>query len=147
MLPPSSVFVGKPLVASAFAHPVGFTYVWNDAGSGATLDGWFFNPIPPAGYVSLGTITTSDAGAPSLLTNSVVCVRSDLVVEGTVGDLIWNEAGSRAVRQVSLWQIVAPPGAVALGTFIGTPGHAKPAGPVYCLSAAAVTTNGVAARQ
>jgi len=136
--PPSRMLIGKALVASAFAHPVGFTYVWNDAGSRATLDGWFFNPIPPAGYVSLGTITTSDAGAPSLPTNSVVCVRSDLVVEGSVGDLIWNEAGSRADRQVSLWQIVAPPGAVALGTFIGTPGHAKPAGPVYCLSASAV---------
>ena len=140
------MLVGKPLVASAFAHPVGFTYVWNDAGSGATLDGWFFNPIPPAGYVSLGTITTADVGAPSLRTNSVVCVRSDLVVEGSVGDLIWNEVGSSAKRRVSLWKIAAPPGAVALGTFIGTAGHAKPAGPVYCLSASAVLTNGVAAR-
>lgn len=144
-IPPSSMLVGKPLVASAFAHPVGFTYVWNDEGSGATLFGWFFNPIPPAGYVSLGTITATD-GATAPPTNSVVCVRSDLVVEGTVGDLIWNEVGSRATRHGSLWQIVAPPGAVALGTFIGTPGHAKPAGPVYCLSASAVTTNGVAAR-
>ena len=144
--PPSRMLIGKALVASAFAHPVGFTYVWNDAGSSATLDGWFFNPIPPAGYVSLGTITTSDAGAPSFPTNSVVCVRSDLVVEGTLGDLIWNEVGSTAVRQVSVWQIVSPPGAVALGTFIATAGHAKPAGPVYCLSASAVRTNGVAAR-
>ncbi len=150
---PASMLVGKPLVASAFAHPVGFTYVWNDEGSGATLDGFFFNPIPPAGYVSLGTMTITDAGAHSLptntfriLTNSVVCVRSDLVVEGTVGDLIWNEVGSSAHHQVSLWKIVAPPGAVALGTFIGTAGHAKPAGPVYCLSASAVVTNGVAAR-
>ncbi len=144
--PPSKMWVGKALVASAFAHPVGFAYAWNDAGSRATLDGWFFNPIPPPGYVSLGTITTGDSGAPHLPTNSVVCVRSDLAVEGTVGELIWSEVGSTAVRQVSVWRIVPPPGGVALGTFIATVGHEKPARPVYCLRASAVTTNVVAAR-
>ena len=41
---------------SALAYPVDFEAFWYDGGSGASMSTQFWKPIPPDGYVSLGTV-------------------------------------------------------------------------------------------
>lgn len=149
--PPSQVGVGRSLTGigvpgGAFAHPVGFTQIWNDAGSGANLDGSFWSPIPPPGYVSLGSVAQFGYAMPPV--TSFVCVRSDLVVQGVVGNQIYNDSGSGANADFSAWDIVAPPGAIDVGTFIGVGNYAQPSNSaVWCLRADAVTTSTPTAAQ
>jgi hypothetical protein len=131
---PLNQFVGKALTDSAFAAPTGNSRIWNDAGSGATNSGFFFRPQPPAGYVSLGDVCTTVSG----LTSPIMCVREDLVVEASIGKLIWSDAGSGADFNFSAWEIVAPAGAIDLGGFVCHASHAKPTSTVYCLKASAV---------
>jgi len=139
---PSQMTVGESLTGvgtpgAAFAHPLGFTQVWNDSGSGANNDGSFWAPIPPAGYVSLGTVPRAGYSTPPV--TSVVCVRADLAVQGTIGAQIYNDSGTGANSDFSAWDIVAPPGALDLGTFIGVGNWSQPPDSVaWCLRSDAV---------
>ncbi len=135
--PPPGMTIARDLSGFALAHPVGFNFIWSDSGSGGYYDGCFFDPIPPPGYVSLGSVgwNCSSGGQPSL--TSVVCVRSDLVVQASVGDFIYNSASTGA-SPFSAWKINPPAGAIDLGAFVATSGYAPPTGPVYCLKESAV---------
>ena len=103
---------------SALAYPVDFEGIWWDKGSGAEMYGLMWRPIPPPNYVSLGTVLGINNWDKPALT-SVVCVRKDLTVEGTVGDWIYDDSGTGADQDGSAWKIVAPPGAIDLRAFIG----------------------------
>jgi hypothetical protein len=131
---PPIITVGKAITQSALAFPVDFAFIWNDSGSGADMDGAFWTPIPPLGYVTLGTVVTSGA-KPAL--SSVVCVRSDLAVQASVLPT-WDDSGSGADHDFSAWAIVPPDGGIELHTFVGTGTHSPPTVPVYCLKASAV---------
>ncbi|MHC8356303.1 Vps62-related protein [Pseudomonas sp. LB3P81] len=132
---------GSPSVDStrgnALRRPDDFERVWTDQGSGASTDASIWRPIPPAGYVAMGLVCSSDHEKPSL--NAIRCVRADLVIASNIGDLIWNDKGSGANQNFSAWNI-APPAAesgeiyFAPGTFFGVQSHTKPASPlVYAL--------------
>jgi hypothetical protein len=118
---------------NALSRPNDFERVWTDEGSGAKTDTSIWRPIPPAGYVALGLVCSNDLTKPSL--NAVRCVRADLVIASNVGDLIWNDEGSRAKKNFSAWSIEPPTAAAgeiyfAPGTFFGVQSHIKPAIPV-----------------
>ena len=136
-----STFVGQRIYSDAFARPTRFTKVWDDSGSGALKDGTCWRPVPPYGYVSLGDVFAPGRTAPDV--NSIVCVKSDLVVRGTVGRNVWDTVGAgnwiKKPEPFSAWTIEAPAGAVAIGAFVGTPGLGRPATPVYCLKKSAIT--------
>lgn len=119
----------------AFADPMDYTFIWNDSGSGADIDGAAWRPNPQPGYTCLGMVVTR-GGAPAA--DAVACLRSDLAVLGTVGDLIWWDKGSGANADFSAWAINCPDGAISVDGFIGVNSYFKPAGPVYCLSEDAV---------
>ncbi|MHC8384239.1 Vps62-related protein [Pseudomonas sp. LB3P14] len=115
--------------AKALSRPTDFEQVWKESGSGAAARTSIWRPIPPAGYVALGLVCSSDHGKPS--TNAVRCVRADLVIAANVGDLIWNDKGSGATLNFSAWSIeptTAAAGEIyfAPGTFVGVPSHNKP---------------------
>jgi len=74
--------------SDALASPVDYTQVWNDSGSGASNDGSFWIPVPPAGYKAMGIVAQKGYNKPSL--DDVVCVRQDLTIPGDAGDLIWG---------------------------------------------------------
>lgn len=117
---------GQPL-----AHPVDYQQIWNDHGTNGDHDGAFWKPIAPAGYVALGYVVTGNYLKPAL--TAVVCVRSDLVVQGRIGSQIWNDSGSGSSNDVSLWGIVPNDDGMNSGCFFAHGSHSTPTSTVYVL--------------
>ncbi len=132
--PAGTALVVKPIEENAIAHPTDYEKIWTDRGSGAHKDGSFWRPLPPKGYVALGVVANLGHGKPDV--NVMVCIREDLVVDGHVGSLIWNDAKTGAKHDFSAWSIL-PNSSEGLtgGNFIGVATHNKPsASPVFhCL--------------
>lgn len=126
-------FVARELVPGALAAPVGYTKIYDDAGSGADLDGSFWRPQPPPGYACLGDVAQAGHGQPSL--DAIRCVRDDLVRPGVIGNGVWNDRGTGADMTFGSWQIVpADDDGLFLGAFAGSNSHTTPpTGPVYVL--------------
>ncbi|MBP5946148.1 MULTISPECIES: Vps62-related protein [unclassified Pseudomonas] len=115
---------------NALTRPTDFEQIWRDTGSGSVMRLAMWRPIPPEGYVALGTVCTSDHDKPSL--NSVRCVREDLVVGANIGNQIWNDKSSGAKNNFSAWSVTprtAAEGEIhfAPGTFIGVKSYIEPA--------------------
>ncbi|KAF2125610.1 putative vacuolar protein sorting-associated protein [Dothidotthia symphoricarpi CBS 119687] len=88
---------------SAVARPVDYTEIWRDTKSGATKNGAFWRPVPPAGYVALGDVG-SDHNKPNV--NKIWCVREDLVGYGRfLATSVWDDVKSGAAKDVSLWSV------------------------------------------
>ena len=84
--------------------PVDYTEVWNDKGSGGNHDGSIWFPVPPDGYISIGFVCQTGYNKPSI--SNYACLRKDLCVDASPGQLIWNDRSSGASKDVSLYQIV-----------------------------------------
>lgn len=136
----------KPLTEDAVAAPLGFTRVWDDHGSGKKYDYSCWRPNPPVGYKALGYIMrlrVENQDPPSgTEIEGLVCVHESLVTEARIDALedIWDDAGSGADWDCSIWRIVPidPDMAINSGTFYGqrfnrdhNPNPPDP--PVYCL--------------
>ncbi|KAL1795369.1 hypothetical protein ACET3X_007185 [Alternaria dauci] len=94
---------GKPAVAS----PTSYSSIWDDGGSGGKHDGSIWRPNPPSGYVALGDVCVGNYSTPS--TSAIWCVRSDLVVQSDFGaNSVWDDGGSGARKDVSVWPLVKP---------------------------------------
>lgn len=124
--PTPSVDPGK---GKALRSPDDFELIWRDSGSGSKKDGAVWRPIPPAGYVALGSVCSNGHEKPSL--NSIRCVRADLVIASNASDPLWNDKGSGARQSISAWGALPPTAAVgeihlAPGTFAGFNGYSKP---------------------
>lgn len=107
---------------NALSPPDDFEEIWSEAAS-TPAGGTLWQPLAPRGYVALGTVCSINHEKPSL--NSIRCVREDLVVEASVGELIWDNRGSASRQYFSAWSInppVADAGAInfAAGTFIAS---------------------------
>jgi hypothetical protein len=123
--PNTSMTVVKGAINGVVAYPTGYTLVWKDEGSGGNQDGAFWEPIAPSGYVALGTVVTASWTQPSL--TAIVCLREDLVWTEDIGDLIWNDKGSGADKDLALWNL--PPSTttfISSGSFCANASHAKP---------------------
>lgn len=126
-----------PTKGRALRRPDDYELVWKDSGSGSKRDLSIWRPLPPEGYVALGSVCSNDHEKPSL--NAVRCVRADLVIASNTTDLIWDDKGSKARQRVSTWSAV-PPAALsgevylASGSFFSLSDYTRPASfPVYCL--------------
>lgn len=98
---------------------------WDDDGSGAAMDGVFFNPDFGGGTLyaqgwrylgSLGSNTQADITGK----RATILVRganaADTMIKPPVRfELIWNDRGSGAKRDGSVWRPIPPTGYVALG--------------------------------
>jgi hypothetical protein len=121
---------GDTSIGKALCPPDDFERVWRDSGSGAAADCTIWRPVPPAGYVALGLVCSNGRDKP--LSNTVRCVRADLVVASHISNRIWSDSGSGASQDFSAWAI-APPSAAAgeiylsPGTFVGANSHTRPA--------------------
>ena len=100
----------------------------NDAGDIMECAYWFWRPIPPDGYVSLGLVIgdpgleLGDPVAPA--TDLVMCVRSDLVVPAPINPAIVFSGHSDSDQPARLWTTLAAQAPAGLlyfnpGTFIG----------------------------
>ncbi|MCW8276194.1 Vps62-related protein [Pseudomonas sp. PCH199] len=121
---------GDASKGKALSAPDDFERVWRDSSSGAAADCTIWRPIPPAGYVALGMVCSNGRDKPS--SNTVRCVRADLVIASNVSNRIWSDSGSGAKQDFSAWAI-EPPSAAAgelyfsPGTFVGVTRHTRPA--------------------
>ena len=118
-----------PTKARALSAPLDFEQVWKDTGSGAKTNCTVWRPLPPAGYVALGQVCSSGDDKPLL--SSVRCVRADLVIASTVGNMLWSDKGSGARQSFSAWSVTppsAPPGDIhfAPGTFVAADSFNRP---------------------
>lgn len=86
---------------NALMPPDEYERVWDDKGSKAYTDGAIWRPIPPAGYVAMGLVSSHGYDRPSR--NAVRCVRADLVIASYISDLIWNNRRSPAKLDFSAW--------------------------------------------
>lgn len=123
---------------TAVANPVDYVAIWTDHGSGSHDDGSCWQPVAPEGYVALGAVFNSGYDKPSL--TDVVCVRKDLVTDGVIGDLIWDDTGTGSDVDFGAWSIAVTnrytdAGAICLApnTFIGAPSHDRPTSRVFVL--------------
>lgn len=90
----------------ALAAPTGYTYIWNDGGSGADNDGSVWLPTCPPGFVALGVVTQTGYGEPSK--DDVRCVKERYAVRGSVGSFVTNDQGSGANDDLGVWNIEPP---------------------------------------
>ncbi len=104
------------LLARSASHdmlrpPTDFELIWRDRGSGADANGAVWRPIPPAGYVALGDVFTGSWAKPDPAWHA--CVRKEAggrkyVREAQIAELIWDDRGSGADANVSVWQVRNP---------------------------------------
>jgi hypothetical protein len=131
------VSVAAPLAPDALAPPMDYVLVWGDWGSGASMDGSMWKPIPPFGYVCLGLVAQSGYVKPG--TDEIRCVREDLAARGHPGLSIWFDRGTGADSDFSAWSII-PADAMGLfvGTFTGYNQYHTPTFPVFVLDSRAI---------
>ncbi len=106
--------------------PINYVQIWNDKGSGAHMDGSFWQPVPPNGYVALGCVCQKGYDTPNL-SKVYRCVRVDHVELGNIGELelIWNDQGSGADEDVSVY------GIQATGVIYAQDNYSHPVGPIH----------------
>jgi hypothetical protein len=121
--PQSTIVLVKALEANALAYPVDYRLVWDDRGSGGNQNLSLWEPIPPAGYKAMGTVATTSYNKPSL--EAVVCIRADRVETGKAGDFIYNDRGTGADRDLSLYKVSISSLGFPTGTFTGHASHAR----------------------
>lgn len=86
-----------------------FEKVWNDRGSGADLDGFFFLPILDNGYVMIGGYgAQTEKLAPSDCLLTLTDTDSEMFAEPLDWRLIWKDKGSGAKTDGSMWQAIPP---------------------------------------
>jgi hypothetical protein len=95
--------------------------------------------VAPAGYVALGHLFKHAGDYNPPVAPDLMCVRRDLVTRDMLGARIWDDHGSRANADLTIYRIDAVDDtAVGAGTFFGHPaGTGTAPGPqtVYCLRA------------
>ncbi|KAF2519588.1 Vps62-related protein [Flavobacterium salilacus subsp. salilacus] len=115
--PSGSLVVVKDIQDNVLEHPVDYKLIYTDKGSGADMDGSFWEPIAPDGYVAMGILCVAGYNKPD--NAAVVCLREDLVEEAQVGNLIWSDKGTGADKDGSFWEVNVPTGSIKTGTFAG----------------------------
>ena len=83
--------------------PVDYALIWKDTGSGASKDGSFWQPVPPDGYVCIGSVVQHGYSKPHR--PDYRCLRYDQVERGEIAGLIWNDRGSGADRDVEIFAL------------------------------------------
>ena len=77
-----------------FQKPTGYSRIYKDSGSGATLDGSFWSVSCPAGYGSLSDVCIKGYSQPPL--DAIWCVEETYLEADHHDKWIWNDVGSGA---------------------------------------------------
>lgn len=113
--------------------------IWNDKGSGASRDGGFWHPqaqgpLRPIGSVVVNNYNNINGYYSSILVGNNADSGSPPAVASPNGYTeIWNDKGSGASKDGSLWRPVAPSGYVAMGDVVQS-GYSQPdTNRIWCL--------------
>ncbi|MFH8810065.1 hypothetical protein ACH4GZ_22920 [Streptomyces hygroscopicus] len=112
---PQLMIAPVAVASGVVASPVGYERLWYDKGTGATLDGSVWRPIPPAGYVALGDVWMA-GGTTAPPRNAVYCVKQGAVDGHTyvrraeLRELVWKDQGTGgSVGDIAVWRPDVPP--------------------------------------
>lgn len=98
--------------------PKGWVKVWDTAGSKcASLSIWA--PTPPEGYHALGQVAVDNLDDVEPTIPEFRCVRADLLVNTSVGSIIWEDHKSGATNDCTLFSVPWMP-----NTFLAQGSHA-----------------------
>lgn len=97
--------------------PLGYALKWNGYGTKEGR-GAIWLPRAPDGYVSVGCVATETFKEPDL--ENYACLRQDLAHGLTAGPEIWDDKGSGAKIDVSLYPAIGFPYAVSPYTFVAS---------------------------
>ncbi|GBG91749.1 hypothetical protein CBR_g53601 [Chara braunii] len=94
------------------APPVDYEWIWNESGSGtmsqpALMLGSVWRPLPAQGFVCLGDVFVASRSKPMPGQGAMaahVCVRADYAKEAAIGDFVWDDRGSHATFDCSIWR-------------------------------------------
>lgn len=91
----------------AIAAPLYLLQTWTDRGSGGDQDVAFWHVYCPDGYTALGDVISADTfdNPYNDIKNKYACIRKDLVNSSSIGNVVWNDKGSGAVEDGSLWSV------------------------------------------
>ncbi len=129
-----------PVNGTALRAPNDFELIWKHTGPRARTDFSLWRPVAPEGYVAMGDVCGVGNDKPPR--NTVRCIRADLVHTSRAGKMIWNDKGSGALANFSVWatalcETVAGEVCFTPGTFKGVDSHTgpDPQVPAYVLRA------------
>ncbi|EPS74076.1 hypothetical protein M569_00677, partial [Genlisea aurea] len=101
--PPPLGIIFKADNSEVSAKPIQFTKV-AQIGKKGQEEAFFWYPIAPPGYASLGCLVTQQDEAPSL--ELVCCPRMDLVSQANIADLpISRSSSSKSLQSWSIWKV------------------------------------------
>lgn len=136
-----NLIIVKALVPGAIAEPKNFSQAWTDSGSRKNSGYSLWNVVAPPGYRALGGLARfgvgkSDYNAPSGGDiEGLVCIHESLCTEGKIAHQIWNDHGTRASANGSVWAIGANGnGGLGAGTFYSQGNHNTPGEKVYVIT-------------
>ena len=110
-LPDHEVIVVTPEYSDEVAFPVDYLQIWNDRGSKGYQDVAFWRPRCPSNYASLGDIITLDYEPPTgALAQRYVCIKRDLIQQGIIGTLIWDDTNSGAYLDGAVYTVASTDG-------------------------------------
>ncbi len=115
-----------------------YRQVWNDQGSGAMQSVSFWRPEPAAGWARVGHHAKQGYGNPTDYT-MVVRARTAYALANPIDYLpVWNDAGSGANQDGSVWRPICPNNYASLGD-VASGNHFKPrTDEVTCVSRSAL---------
>ncbi|MCO6449675.1 MAG: Vps62-related protein [Caldilineales bacterium] len=110
----------EPALEIAFVTD--FELMWKDSGSGADVDVSFWYPnssdLFDNGFRTLGHYGKVGHDQPSSAMLVARAIQPDALKEPERYEWVWDDAGSGADSDVSIWKPIAPSGYSALGTFV-----------------------------
>lgn len=122
--------VGPPIIT--FGTTMDYEPTYNDGGSGAHMNGAFYRPVAPQGFYILGDYAQGDYRAPSRPSITIAVENDDpkhpVLTPPQSYSQIWNDKGSGAHMDGSIWAPVPRPGYVALGA-VCAQGYSQPSIP------------------
>ena len=94
-----------------------YDLIWKDSGSGAKEDVSFWRPANNEyGFYLLGDVAVNSHGEPQQkYALAVKALKASALVKPTSYTLLWNDRGSGAYGDVTLYRMNAPPGYTCLG--------------------------------
>lgn len=109
--PPTPPTNAMPIISpnniSCLSSPDSFSLLWSCVGNDQASNLGIFEPVPPEGFVALGSVAVSDFNIPPGLYHYALlrCVKKELCqkVPLTKENLIWTDQGSGAPKDVSVW--------------------------------------------
>jgi hypothetical protein len=98
-----AALVAKPLQAGVVVPPDTYQWIGDDHNSGAHGDCSWWAPVPPPGFVALGTAFVSYHGMPPR--DAIACIREDLAGAAKGGKMVYADRGSGGSHDIEIFEV------------------------------------------